>query len=223
MHAPVVQANGVQWDGGQVHKREVLQAEEVVAGVLQFHADRQRSTISSNDNDEPAFDAATAPGIDRMADYLCACAYEGTCAANALCARTGLSMDYFFRLCTHWCGLLTETCSGVFFASADASATPARLDHQCVLGTIACTYEPDAFLNKFSYASLAELRRCGSFASPTCMDGSSTLELAVCSAEDQRGRRRLQFDEVLLELEGVSEEFESDVLLEGMDVPVADT
>jgi hypothetical protein len=52
------------------------------------------------------------------------------------------------------------------------------------------------------------------------MDDGGVMSQTVCGREK---KGRLLADEVLFALDGDTEKFEADVMLEGMDVPVADT
>jgi hypothetical protein len=172
----------------------------------------------------PTFDAATAPGLEGMAEYLCGCVGDTDCPKHSLCGHAG-QRDYFFSLCTHWCGLLPGKCAGLLTTVVE-DPTDGQRYPRCLLArepkaagaTCPVVNKGDrALLQDFNYASISTLQSCQG---GRCEDGSDrSSKLEKCF---KYGRRLLQ-DEALFEADEDSEEFEADVLLEGMDVPVADT
>jgi hypothetical protein len=168
------------------------------------------------------FDPATAPRLERMAEYLCPCALTGFCPPFTLCDK---GYPHFGQLTGYWCSLLEERCTGVLFSGRDEGAIPPRYEDRAVLATGKCKDVPAETYNDFGYVTLDEMQRCMGGA---CEDGSE-MEWMVCAEQKgggpgvPHGPRLLLDVDALFETDLESAEFEADVALEFMDAPVADT
>lgn len=104
-------------------------------------------------------------------------------------------------------------CHGVAFSGPDPEAEPPRFEMRCVLRTEQCVMEYDALMNEFVYVTVEQMR------------SGENVQAEMCAPHDQHPNEkpRLLLDEVLSELDGETDGFEAHVMLEGMDMPVADT
>jgi hypothetical protein len=182
---------------------------------------RRLDEYSSAATTPKPFDLDSAPGLERMKDYLCPCAERsgaGSCHSNILCV--GDNMNFAVSVCSNWCRLAKEKCPGYLILSPSGD----RTEWRCAIGTDKCSedVDKDTFAG-FVYVTMDDYDRCQP-TGPVCKDGS-TLRMSSCSApEGQGGQRRMLLEEVLFVTgEGEREYFEADVALLGMDAPVADT
>jgi hypothetical protein len=126
-------------------------------------------------------------------------------------------MKYFKQLCAHWCSLLPKSCSGVLYSGPDGSADPPRYQERCTLVTEQCVaVDQNSWYQQskdFGYMTISDMQN----------DPSKLMQGCAVATEGRGTPRLLLVDEVLFDSEEEIEEFEADVALEGMDVPVADT